>query len=188
MEPAFGITRICRQVTKKCPVGFVLKSRSKETAGIPSFPMKPLQGLLLPKCLLETTLTWTILLFSPLLIPASARLCFESDTLLFEVVTGGVDLMVRGLSRQGPKVTALSTQARRTGPREKPTRHQHQLACFSGTRGEQSHYLCVLERSADFLLRRCREQRGGWMIRSVMTSCGTVRTDQYISRNVSQYY
>jgi hypothetical protein len=152
MEPAFGITRICRQVTKKCPVGFVLKSRSKETAGMPSFPMKPLQGLLLPKCLLETTLTWIILLFSPLLIPASARLCFESDTLLFEVVTGGVDLMVRGLSRQGQKLPLFRRKLGGPDPEKSQLgiSTTSQLACFSGTRGEQSYYLCVLERSVNF--------------------------------------
>jgi hypothetical protein len=53
-----------------------------------------------------------------LLIPASACVCFEgTDTLLFGILTGRVNLMVCGLSRQGQKLPLFESR-QRTGARK----------------------------------------------------------------------
>jgi hypothetical protein len=57
-----------------------------------------------------------LLLFSPYT-RLCLIVCFErTGTLLFEIVTGGVDLMVRALSRQGQKLPLFQVSTQLGGP------------------------------------------------------------------------
>jgi hypothetical protein len=112
---------------------------------MPSFPIWKVQGFVLPSGESETTWGWDGVpsppskygrnhrgVFCPpalsLLIPASACLCFEGgrDTLLFGILTGRVNLMVCGLSRQGQKLPLFGSRLR-TGARKLKSA-MHQLA------------------------------------------------------------